>query len=213
MGTFSGVYADTGYSSRYSDYSSSRGYGSSSARTNPTTATRSKINQTVKDIAQGYSSDLATVEYYLQTGDIDSAIALKESVYEDISKTMSTEYNFNVTDKQVESILDQAYSSVNSQSTLQTIEENTDNSFVTGLKEGIPVIGWFFTNNNSKAEAVAKLTGTEVPPKEKAAEVLGATASGAAIGAAIGTAVPVVGTAVGAIVGGAAGAIKTLFFS
>ena len=180
MGTLSGAYADYSYDygNRYSQYSSGSSSYGTTARANTTAATRSKLMQTVKDVAQGYSSDLATVEYYLRSGDIDSAIRLKDSVFSDISNTLATEYNFNVSDKQIQSMLDQAYTSINDATLLQTIEENADGSFITGLKESVPIFG-LFANGNSKAEAVGKLSGTKTAFKEIAKEGAGMYIPGA----------------------------------
>ena len=173
MGILGGAYTDYGYgaSGKYSQYSSGSSYGTT-ARVNPTTATRSKIMQTVRDVAQGYSSDLGEIEYYLREGDVDAAIALRTSVFNDIKDTLTTEYNFNVTDRQIQAILDQAYTSINSETTLQSIEENTDGSLMTGIKQAVPLIG-LFANSNSKAETIAKLSGNEVSGKESAKETLG----------------------------------------
>ena len=134
--------------------------------------------QTVRDVAQGYSSDLGIIEYYLRTGDIDSAMKLKESVFGDISNTLAEEYNFHVSDAQIQSMLDQAYSSINSESLLETVEQNTNGSFITGLKESVPILG-LLANGNSRAETVAKLSGTEASFKEKAKEGAGMYIPGA----------------------------------
>ena len=173
MGILGGAYTDYGYgaSGKYSQYSSGSSYGTT-ARVNPTTATRAKIMQTVRDVAQGYSSDLGEIEYYLREGDVDAAIALRTSVFNDIKDTLNTEYNFNVTDRQIQAILDQAYTSINDETTLQSIEENTDGSFMTGIKQAVPIFG-LLANSNSKAETVAKLSGNEVSGKETAKEALG----------------------------------------
>ena len=159
MGILGGAYTDYGYGAngKYSQYSSGSSYGTT-ARVNPTTATRAKIMQTVRDVAQGYSSDLGEIEYYLREGDVDAAIALRTSVFNDIRDTLNTEYNFNVTGRQIQAILDQAYTSINNETTLQSIEENTDGSFMTGIKQAVPIFG-LLANSNSKAETVKEALG------------------------------------------------------
>ena len=175
MGMLSGAYTDYSYNAgnRYSRYSSGSSSYGTSARVNPTTATRSKIIQTARDVAQGYSSHLAEIEYYLRNGgDVDAAIALRTDVFNDIKNTLASDYNINLSDRQIQAILDQAYTSINDETTLQSIEENTEGSFMTGIKQAVPIFG-LLANSNSKAETVAKLSGNKVSKKEAAKEALG----------------------------------------
>ncbi len=225
MGLLGNAYSENS-TNAYSNYDySGSNYSSTgkTSRTNSTTATKSKIAQTVKDVAQGYSSDLNIVEYYLRSGEIDSAMKLKDSIFDDISDVLKSEYNFNVTDSQISSILDQAYTSVNGQTTQATVEENASSSFMTGLKEGVPLLG-LLANGNSKSESMARLAGTEVSSKEEWKEGIGAAVSGAASGvvgtAAVGAGAAIltgaefgsvfgpVGIAVGAGIGLAAGLVQ-----
>ncbi len=209
MSYFSGVYGDSNVSSYSGAFNS---YNRSTNRVNSTTATKAKITQTVKDLAQSHSKDLSIVKYYFQEGEITTALELQDKIYDDISDVLKSEYNFNVTDQEIESMLDQAYSTVNGESAQKTIEDNTSSSFMTGFMEGIPLIGNLLTNGVSKSEAMAELSGTDAPEREKTRETIGAavggTVSGAGVGAAIGTAVFIAGSAgKGAAAGAAVGPI------
>ena len=163
-------------------------------------ASSTQINRVSRDIAAGYNNDLTIVNEYLQKGETDKALELYENIIND-AKTTAMNYGYSLTDSQISSILNNAYSKTTGTSMTTAASENTSSSFMTGVKSGIPIIG-LFTNGTSDDEALAKLSGTQVSAKDKVKEYAGAIATGAAVGSCF-------GFPVGTIVGGAVGAAQT----
>lgn len=173
------------------------------------TASSSNLNRVSRDIAAGYSQNMEFINLYLEQGEVDQALKLYDELMDEVKQTAG-DYGYNLTDSQVATTLNNAFYSATGTKFTTAAVENTHGSFVTGLIEGLPIIGWF-ANGNSKAETVAKITGTEPSVKDEIKEGAGAVLSGAAAGAAIGSCIPAVGTVVGAVVGGALGLAKTIF--
>ena len=174
-------------------------------------ASSTNLTRVSRDIAQGYNQNIEVINLYLQQGNVDQALALYQELFDDV-KQSSADYGYELSDSQVSSIVNQAFSNQTGTTFASAMEENTSSSFVTGLKNGIPVVGWFFTQKDSNADALAKLTGTKPPARATAAECAGGAISVAAFGAAIGTAICAgPGTVIGAIAGGVVGFVKGLF--
>ena len=174
-------------------------------------ASSANLSRISRDIAQGYNQDIEVINLYLQQGNVDEALALYQDLF-DNAKGTAESYGYELSSSQVSSIINQAYTNQTGNTFMQSIEGNTSNPFVTGLRNGIPIIGWFFTQHDSNADALAKVTGTQTPSRATATECIGGTLSGAAAGAGIGTLIcPGAGTAVGAIIGGIAGILRGLF--
>ena len=171
-------------------------------------ASSTNISRISRDLASGYSQKIKVIERYLEKGETDQALKMYDELLDSARETAS-DYGYSLTDDQVASALDNAFQKQTGVDLETTLEEHTSNPFVTGLKAGIPIVGWF-TNGTSEAEAYAKITGTEVSAKDRFAEGAGAVVSGAACGAAIGTAIPVIGTAIGAVVGAGLGLLKSI---
>ena len=74
--------------------------------------------------------------------------------------------------------------------------EAADSSLMTGVKEGIPIIGLFLTDGVSDDEVKEELTGVKQKNGSKFAEWAGAAASGAAAGLCVGGLHPI-----GAVIG------------
>ena len=184
-----------------SGYSSVGTYGTSGNRV----ASSTNLQRVSRDIAQGYNSDLEVINLYLQQGDTDKALALYESLIDDVKLT-ADDYGYVLSDGQISSILNQSYANTTGQSFTSSAVDSAHSPFVTGLMEGIPIIG-LMARGNSDAETLSKVTGTETRVVDKISEYAGSIASSAAVGAAIGTFVPipVISTGVGAIIGGAVG--------
>lgn len=163
-------------------------------------ASSTQINRVSRDIAAGYNNDLTIVNEYLQKGETDKALELYENIIND-AKTTAMNYGYSLTDSQISSILNNAYSKTTGASMTTAASENTSSSFMTGVKSGIPIIG-LFTNGTSDDEALAKLSGTQVSAKDKVKEYAGAIAAGAACGAPF-------CWPIGMVVGGAVGAAQT----
>lgn len=209
-----GTCLGNGYETFSSSYgSSSMGSGNTNATsvTGNRVASSTNLTRVSKDIAQGYNQDIEVISLYLQQGNVDEALSLYKELFDDVKMTAEN-YGYELSDGQISSIVNQAFQSQTGMSFTSAMNENTSSSFATGLKNGIPIIGWFFTQHDSDADALAKLTGTKPPAKATAAECAGGVLSGAACGAAVGTVIcPGAGTVIGAIAGGAIGLIRGLF--
>ena len=189
------------------------GYNYSTGTTNsnsPNSKVASSVNLTrvSRDIAQGYNQDIEVVNLYLQQGNLTQALIQYDELIE-AAKTTASEYGYSLTDNQVTSIVNQAYYNTTGSTFVNTVESQTHSPFVTGLIEGVPVLGWFFGQSYSDAEAVAKVSGTKVRGVDKVAETAGSVISGAATGAAIGAICPVGGPLIGGIIGGVCGFLST----
>ncbi|MBQ4646542.1 MAG: hypothetical protein IJB79_04255 [Candidatus Gastranaerophilales bacterium] len=159
-GTF---YGDGGYGS---SLSGSTGLGQHRRATSS-----SNFRTMSRNIAAGYSSDMEIIQKYLEDGKTDKAIEKYESLFNDIKATTGN-YNYQLTDAEIQSILKSSYEATTGASVIDSVEENTCGSFMTGFKQSIPILG-LFCNDTSEAEAIAKLTGDEVSFKDKALEFLG----------------------------------------
>ena len=152
----------------------------------------------------------SSMNIYIKKGEIDKALKLYDEVLEDARETASA-YGYELSDGQISSSLTSSYQNITGLSLKDSINKNTSGSFVQGLKEGVPIIGWFFAKDTTQDEALAKLSGNTTSFKDKAKEVIGGTISGAATGAAVGL-LPFgpLGVVSGAIIGGVSGALSVI---
>ena len=169
-------------------------------------ASSTNLNRISRDLAQGYMQNMSIIDLYLKQGNINQALASYDSLLENVKQTANA-YGYQLTDAQISSALDEAYQKATGNSFTYTIADNTKSPFLTGLIEGIPVVG-LFANGNSNAEALAKLDGTEVREVDKISEGIGAVLSNAGAYAAIGALGGGVGIAIGAVAGAVVGLIK-----
>ena len=150
-------------------------YGSNVTGTSSTGYTRatSSVNfRTMSNnIASGYSADMEIIQKYFEEGKTDKAIEKYESLFDDI-KTTTGNYRYSLTDSEIESILNTSYQNITGSTIVDSIENNTCGSFLTGLKQSIPIFG-LFCNDVSEAEALAKVAGDEVSFKDRALELAG----------------------------------------
>ena len=213
-GISNGLNVNTGY--RFGNgYVSSTGSTAASS-SSYTTRNASNINLTriAQDVAQGYNQDLEVINLYLQQGSISKAITAYDRLIDNVKLTANN-YGYNLTDSQITSIANQAFFNATGMTFINSISDSTGTSFEHGLAEGIPFIGSLFTQPYTDAEAIAKITGTEVEAGDVALECAGAALPRAAIGAvagavAVSTAASgsaLAGLKIGAIAGGPAGAI------
>ena len=197
----SGTYFGNGYTPSASGYS----YGNR-------VASSVNINRIGRDLMSGYSQDIEILDEYLNDGDFANAMLQYESVFEDVKETAEN-YGYDLTDSQIRSALSDAYKKSTGNSLTAQVRKNTSNPFVQGLKEGVPLFGWFGAEAYSTSEANAKITGKEVRGVDKAAEATGGALSSAAVGAGIGTVIcpglgSLIGAGIGALTGVAAVGIK-----
>ncbi len=175
-------------------------------------ASSTKLNRIAKDVSAGYTADIEAIQQYLENGKVDKAIDLYNQLLNEISET-ADDYGYDLSEGQKASILTGAYRYTTGESFNGAMQQNTSSSFITGIKEGIPVVGWFVEGTSSD-EALAKASGTKTEFKDKVIETAGAVASGVATGAAAGAVIGWLGGPIGAvggaIIGGIAGVIKTI---
>jgi len=196
MSTFScglntGSYFGNGYT-----YSND---GTETHTANSTTRVASSVNlsRVARDIAQGYNQDIEIVNLYLRQGNISQALISYDNLV-DMAKITAEEYGYSLTDSQIASIVNQSYYNTTGTTFVSSIEGETHSPFVTGLIEGLPVLGWFFGQSYSNAEATSKVAGVKTRAVDKFAECAGAALPGAAIGLYFGGPV---GAAIGAVAG------------
>lgn len=159
-------------------------------------ASSTNIKRVSGNIASGYASDYEIIASYMKRGETDKALALYGSLFEEVKET-ATNYGYNLSDSQIETILSNGYAGVTGTTIAGSLEKNTAGAFFTGALEGIPVIG-LFMNGTSEQEAMAQLSGEKPSFKDKVKEYVGAVIPGAAAGG-------VIGGIAGAIIGGAIG--------
>ena len=145
-------------------------------------ASSTNLNRIARDLSEGYYQALSTIDLYFKKGDVNKALASYDSLFEQMKET-ATAYGYQLSDGQIASELDKAFQKATGTSFTYAVVENTHSSFVTGLIEGIPIIGQF-ANGNSDMEALSKLDGTEVSARDKVAEKIGAVVPGAAVAVA-----------------------------
>lgn len=173
-------------------------------------ASSTKLNRISRDIATGYIADMEAIEAYLASGKTDKAIALYNELLLEVGAT-ADEYGYELSDGQKASILTSAYQRATGETFATAVQSNTHGAFVTGLIEGIPLIG-LFAEGTSAEEAMAKASGTKTELKDKVLEGAGAAVSNGAIGAGIGFAVGgPVGAAIGGGIGATVGILKSIF--
>ena len=172
-------------------------------------ASSTNINRVSRDIASGYSQDLELIQTYLKEGKTEQAFDMYNGLFEDV-KYSASNYGYSLTDSNVETILNNAYVAATGSTLLDSVNKTTASPFLSGLAQGVPVVGWIFANGVTTAEATSQLADQNTNWKDKVAEYTGAAMSGAASGAIIGSFIPVIGTGIGAGIGAVAGCVSTL---
>ena len=204
----SGTYYGDGYSS---------GYGSGYTRQ----ITSYDMQRTSKYAASNYDYDLSEFANYLKEGKTTQALEIYDETIEAM-REYSNVNNRTFDESQVRSLFDSACEQAIGYDLSTAVAKYTDSSFTTGLKEGIPIIGWVFEDGTSNEEARAQIRGDEsVSLKESAKELLGSATSSAITcaipgigfmikGALTGSAVGPAGAIIGGVVGAVAGVVAFL---
>lgn len=159
------------------------------------------LDEIKDDIKEYLSQDIEIMHKYIQEKKSDSAMELRDEAIKSICKFASAS-GYVLDEKQASSLLNEAFKDLTESSLVELISENIQGSFITGLLEGIPLVGLMF-NSTSKDEALSEISGIK-PKKINAGEILGAMSSGFVSGAGVGS---FFGLGVGTIVGGIFGAI------
>ncbi len=182
--------------------------GNSSAGTVMSTYNTQRVTQ---NFAATHSSDIRNVEKYLETGKIPEAMQIYQELLNEAQEQFGA-YSYSEDGLSYDSIVDDAIA-MKSQSGLRfsdMMTENKHSSVVTGLLQGIPVVGLMF-DSFSNAEALAKTTGIKVRATDQLLELFGGVASGAATGAAAGAfGLFGIGLIPGAIAGGIWGGLQVI---
>ena len=189
-----GNYYGSGYTS------GGYGYGGAGRVASSQTYRRMGINS-----ASGYSADFELIQKYMKNGQVDKAMKLYQSLFDDIQQSTSG-YGYTMNDSEVQSVLKSAYESATGTSMISSIEKNTDGAFVSGLFQGLPIVG-LFACDTTEQEALATYANDKVSFKDKLKEYGGALLSGLGTGAAAGAAIGAFGGPIGAVGGAAIGAV------
>lgn len=189
-GVFTSAFAQGGnglyLGSRYG-YSGSSYSGSSYNRTMTAPNLASLINR-------NYAADIQRYYTALEDNDIAKAMEILKELRQE-ANMIATDRNATVDDGTIETALARCGVSES------TACEYANGSFMTGLLNGIPLVGLLF-NSYSKGEIQNAFEGRQTQAKYVIGESIGKTISGAATGAMIGTAIaPGIGTAIGAGIG------------
>lgn len=170
------------------------------------------INRIATDWEAGYSPNISRINLYIEQGYIDEALREYNSLFSEVEKNAKL-YNSEIDDSQIASAIAKAYQRQTGKSITEKIDECTSSPFVTGLKNGIPILH-LFSDVDSNADTLAKLSGTEAPKKATRDECIGGAISGTISGAAVGAGVGVglgsallTGVKVGGLAGGPLGAV------
>jgi len=158
----------------------SSSYGYSGSTGTMRTARRAQINSISRDIAEGYSADIDVINKYLQMGKVSKAASKYDNLLDEVRQTANT-YGYQLSDSQIESILSKAYGTNFGTSLTNAAMEDCRSPFVTGLLQGIPIVG-FFCESYSDAEVLAKTTGGQTSMMDKVKEGVGAALAGVAAG-------------------------------
>ncbi len=129
-----------------------------------------------------YSDTIEKAKRYLAQGDFDKAMDKIESLRDHASE-FAVQCGQSADDEQISTILNKAGANFNSY-----VDENSRDSFMTGVLNGIPIVGLFF-DTYSKQEIQAKLGNEDVRLVDNMKESSGKIISGAATGAIAGFAV------------------------
>ena len=200
---YNGDYVNTYFGDRYSSSGSSGSYGYSGTNH---VASSANLNRVSRDIAQGYNQNMQIIDLYMQQGNVNQALKMYDSLFDSVKGTAEG-YGYNLSDGQITSILNQAYANATGNSFVASVDKETHSPFLTGLLEGIPIVG-LFVNGKSNAEALSKVAGTKTRFADKLAEWAGTLAAPIAAGAAIGACCAGVGAVPGALIGGAYGIVS-----
>lgn len=125
---------------------------------------------------------------------------VKEGVYDPSEDRVRTE-------------LEKVYKTQTGELLPESLRAHCDTQFMKGIKDGIPIIGWF-EDKNSAEDNIAKLQGKSLNRKDNAARIAGTAVSSCAgytaVGAGTGALIAgPVGAVVGGLIGLAVGAFNT----
>ena len=154
-----------------------------------------------------WSQLCANISTLLQQGRTDDAIIEYKKLTESMSKAQQYE---GYSESQIKALAQRLYAQTMGTTLTDAIDANTSSSFIQGLKAGVPILGTFFAQGNSKEDMISEVTGVNKSTGSVAAKAAGTLISGIGTGAAAGAAIGLCGgpfAAVGAIGGAIIGGI------
>lgn len=166
-----------------------------------------------------WSQICSNISTLLQQGRTDDAI----DEYYKLVKSMSEAQQYQgYSESQIKALAQKLYAQTIGTSLVDDIDTNVSGSFVQGLKAGVPVIGTFLAQGNSKEDMISEVTGVNKSTGSSALKAVGTMASGIGSGAAAGAALGLcggplapltstVGAIGGAVIGGLFAAGKLAF--
>lgn len=166
-----------------------------------------------------WSQLCANISTLLSQGRTDDAI----DEYDKLVKSMSEAQQYQgYSESQIKALAQKLYAQTIGTSLVDDIDTNVSGSFVQGLKAGVPVIGTFLAQGNSKEDMISEVTGVNKSTGSSALKAVGTMASGIGSGAAAGAALGLcggplapltstVGAIGGAVIGGLFAAGKLAF--
>lgn len=121
-------------------------------------ATSSSYSNKNSVSSSSFAQQCQAIEYLLQQGRTDDAMAKYKDLYDDMS---SNSYYEGYTENEIKTLLQEKYMTATGTTLVNDITTNSNSAFTSGLESSIPVLGLLF-NENSSDDFVAEATGTEV---------------------------------------------------
>lgn len=121
-------------------------------------ATSSSYSNKNSVSSSSFAQQCQAIEYLLQQGRTDDAMAKYKDLYEDMA---SNSYYEGYTENEIKTLLQEKYMTATGTTLVNDITTNSNSAFTSGLESSIPVLGLLF-NENSSDDFVAEATGTEV---------------------------------------------------
>ncbi len=153
--------------------------------------------------SSSFAQQCQAIEYMLQKGRTDDAMAAYKDLYEDMA---SNSYYQGYTENEIKTLLQDAYLNATGTTIVNDISLNANSSFEAGMESAVPVIG-LLQNNNSADDFIAEATDTPVSGWSQVKAGAG-VATTSALSAAVATAG--VGIIAGAKSGGLSGVLTGL---
>ncbi|HIT54832.1 TPA: hypothetical protein IAA92_01070 [Candidatus Galligastranaerophilus intestinigallinarum] len=121
-------------------------------------ATSSSYSNKNSVSSSSFAQQCQAIEYLLQQGRTDDAMAKYKDLYDDMA---SNSYYEGYTENEIKTLLQEKYMTATGTTLVNDITTNSNSAFTSGLESSIPVLGLLF-NENSSDDFVAEATGTEV---------------------------------------------------
>lgn len=125
-----------------------------------------------------FAQQCQSIQYLLNSGSTDDAILQYDSLYRQMKENP---YYQNYSTSEIKTLLQQKYMEATGTTIVNDIDTKVSGSFVTGLKNTVPVVG-LMCQDVSKEDFISKATGTPKSDGATVKEILGVAAGTAASG-------------------------------